>query len=354
MVKRMMLAATAAVLLATTAWATAPADLPDPRASAQSWVLDQAGLIDDATEAAINARVDSLEARCGAQLAVATVDTTDALTPRDFATELFRLWGVGQRSADNGVLVLVVARPHRIEVETGYGAEGALPDGKVGGILDDVVIPRFKEDDYGGGVLAGVEAFAAALEREPVRAAGRKRGTPIEQVLGWVAGGLAAVFAIPFGVIRLMRRRKCPQCRKQMRWVRPQDELPFLSELEVLEEHINSVDHRVWFCDACQLAHIEHAKRIFSGHRDCPQCKRRTLSPKYRTLVMATTSHEGKREVTLTCANGACRYTEVKTETVPRVTASSSGSSSSGGSSRSSGSSFGGGRSGGGGAGRSW
>lgn len=74
--------------------------------------------------------------------------------------------GVGKAEADNGVLWLHSVGDRRIEIETGYGVEGILPDARVGRIIDQLVIPEFREDDFDAGTLAGVEALVAILSGE--------------------------------------------------------------------------------------------------------------------------------------------------------------------------------------------
>lgn len=339
--------------LAPLAHATTPEAVENPRTVRGSWVADMAGVLSDETEASINVIADSLKALNGAEIAVATVDNTGEQTPKQFATALFKLWGVGQAQRDNGVLVLIVESPHRVEVETGYGAEGVLPDGRVGRILDQYVIPRFKSGDYDGGTLAGVQTMAEIL------AGDEGADVPASKpMLPWTlgGGGLVAAVIAWFTQARL-RRRKCATCHRAMRLLTPTQETAFLSGDEQLEEQLRSVNHRVWRCDTCQLSHIEHMNRWFSAYAACPKCSRRTLATTSHILVDATYDRSGSREVTRNCRRPGCGFTDTHRETIPRMersTSSGGGSGGSGGSSSSSGGSFGGGSSGGGGAGRGW
>ena len=344
--------------VAVAARATEPGDIPNPLQARNSFVADQAHLLDEASIAEIDARVHALETATGAQIAVVTLDTLSGYEPKPFATALFAEWGIGARGKDDGVLVLVTLVPRRIEVETGYGAEGVLPDGRVGRILDDEVMPHLRAGEYGPALVAGVNALADALERTPVEgeASGggdaRRSSFPIG---AWLVGIASSIASLVGGLRWWGRRRFCPQCKKRMRWIPDKIELPFLSEDEAFEEKLESVDHRVWRCDACNVTHVEHANRFFSRYGTCPTCERRTLGTRSVTLVAATTHSTGKRQVTRECARKVCGYKKVTTEIIPEITESSSSSSgSSFGSSSSGGSSFGGGSSGGGGAGRSW
>ena len=103
-------------------------------------------------------------------------DTASEASPKDFATALFNHWGIGKAEADNGVLWLHSVGDRRVEIETGYGVEGILPDARVGRIIDDVVIPDFRRDDFDGGTLAGVEALIAVLSGEEFQVPGNRPG----------------------------------------------------------------------------------------------------------------------------------------------------------------------------------
>ena len=128
-----------------------------------------------------------------------------------------------------------------------------------------------------------------------------------------------------------------------------QDDREITNE-ELLEEKIGSMDYDVWVCGQCPERIIVPHRKWFSSYRECPKCKRRTLKVTTKTTVRATYSSTGTAIETRRCKN--CDHSATKTIILPMLTRSSSGSS--GGSSGGGGSSFGGGSSGGGGAGRSY
>ena len=108
----------------------APA-VPNPR-PAGGWVSDVADVIDAESERALNARAQALHEATDAELVVVTLDSVAPETPRAFATELFDTWGVGDRDANNGMLVLLVMDERRVEMEIGYGLEPVLPESWLG------------------------------------------------------------------------------------------------------------------------------------------------------------------------------------------------------------------------------
>ncbi|NLA59360.1 MAG: TPM domain-containing protein [Firmicutes bacterium] len=137
------------------------AALPKP----VGFVNDFAQLIDQRTRMELNDIAERLRDKQGIEIAVVTVATTQPETPKQYATKLFNEWGIGGPE-DSGLLILLALEDREIQVEVGYGLEGVLPDGNVGAILDDAVIPYFVEGDYSKGLLEGTKAFAQALSGE--------------------------------------------------------------------------------------------------------------------------------------------------------------------------------------------
>jgi uncharacterized protein len=374
-----------------------PDQVINPKEARGEWVSDMAGVIDDEMERRLNVLIDQFEQRTTAEIAVVTIQRADEYTPKEFATELFNRWGVGKKGEDNGVLVLLVVEARRIEVETGYGVEGVLPDGKVGEILDRYAVSRFKQGDFGGGLFAGVKAMTEVIageetappqtapqkppfsERSPAPPVYVDAATRVFQPVIWVFG-LGGVALAMMGYIgwRRSRIRYCPCCRRRMRRLDEKQDDAYLSASQKLEETLGSVDYHVWRCDECQTRRIERAVRWFTPYETCPQCGHRTVYLQSYTLREPTYERDGEEEIAKTCRFAGCAYRHRERRRIPRrprpasFSSDSSSASSvafprrsswgggifpSGGGRISiprSGGSFGGGGSGGGGAGRSW
>ena len=139
-------------------------DVPNPQELHGTWVSDMANILSEDTERQLNQMISALEAENGAEIAVVTVANTNSQpTPKAFATRLLNYWGVGKAELDNGVLFLNSVGDRRVEIDTGYGIEEILPDAKVGAILDQEILPKFRNNDFDAGTLAGVEAIITAL-----------------------------------------------------------------------------------------------------------------------------------------------------------------------------------------------
>jgi uncharacterized protein len=346
-----------ALLLAASAHGAEPLNsIPNPRVKNGTWVTDTSGTLDPKTVALLNERAAAFERDTTSEIAIVVIRSLDGGAIEEAAVKLFQMWGIGKKDRDNGLLFLWSVGDRRVRVEVGYGLEGALPDGKVGAILDQYVIPRFRANEFDQGVLDGITALIAAAGNEPLALRSPStesyeevsEGWPVwAQVLGLSPLGIASV--VGFRKWRRRRPRRCPQCQTRMTRLDETADDDHLSKGEIAEETLGSVDYDVWRCPACAHHFTLRYPKWLSQYDSCPQCHHRTRHSTTETITSATTSSEGTARVTETC--GFCTYKNEFTKTLPRISESSS--SSSGGSS-SGGSSFGGGSSGGGGASRSY
>lgn len=141
--------------------------IPNPRQVNGAWVSDHANILSAETEAQLNKLLWQLKTNTGAEFAVVTVqNTSSASSPKEFATELFNYWGIGEKGKDNGLLWLHSVGDRRLEVETGYGLESILPDFRIGNIIRNEIIPKFKANDFNGGTLTGVQSLTNIINRE--------------------------------------------------------------------------------------------------------------------------------------------------------------------------------------------
>ena len=335
----------------------------NPRVNGGGWVSDPARHLRPETMAAINTAIATLERETTAEIAVVVIDSLDGLEPQAAAFLLHRRWGVGKKARDNGLVLLWSPKLRKTHISVGYGLEGVLTDASAGRIQDQQIIPRFRANDFDGGMIAGVQALATAARRETYSGPERARATSPEvrsvaQSKGGLAagilGGLAVIIA---AIIALLRRpKRCPKGHGPMRRLSETQDDAFLEKEAVLEEQLGSMDYDVWVCGTCDECLVVPRRKWFTQYEDCPECNRRTVAKKSKQLSAPTYSSTGEREVTRTCKN--CGWTKTTRETIPKlVRSSSSGGSSSGfsgGGGGGGGGSFGGGSSGGGGAGRSY
>ena len=131
-------------------------------------IADLANVIDAATEADLDRRLDELEQKTTAEIAVVTVTSLEGMPVEDYAVRLFKEWGIGQAKSDNGVLVVVAPNEREMRIEVGYGLESVMPDGLAGEIIRDQFIPRFRDNDYNGGIRDGVARVIDIVEKRQV------------------------------------------------------------------------------------------------------------------------------------------------------------------------------------------
>jgi uncharacterized protein len=126
-------------------------------------VVDDAGILDEETRAALTQKLAAFEARTTDQLVVVTLKSLQGTSIEDFGVELGRHWQIGQRDKNNGVLLLVAPNERRVRIEVGYGLEGALTDAVSRLIIENGITPRFRAGDFAGGITRGVDDIVSVL-----------------------------------------------------------------------------------------------------------------------------------------------------------------------------------------------
>jgi uncharacterized protein len=126
-------------------------------------VVDRANIISAETRSAIEQKLAALEAKSGIQLVVATVTSLEGQEIEPYANQLFRNWQLGEKTKNNGVLLLVAPNERRVRIEVGYGLEGTLTDALSKVIITNAITPRFKAGDFSGGIARGVDDVITVL-----------------------------------------------------------------------------------------------------------------------------------------------------------------------------------------------
>jgi uncharacterized protein len=138
------------------------AAIPEP----VGFVNDHAGKLDEPTRARLEAFLDQLKRKTGAEFAVLIMPSTAPWDPSEYKVQVFQRWGLGRKGVDDGLLMLVAIEEREVRFETGYGLEGTLPDGLQSRIFRNEMAPHFRAGDWAGGVTAGVLACATRIAAE--------------------------------------------------------------------------------------------------------------------------------------------------------------------------------------------
>ena len=164
-------------------------------------VVDQADMLDAATESRLTETLAAFERKSSDQIVVATIESLDGEPIEDFANRQFRAWRLGQAGENNGVLLLVAKNDRKMRIEVGYGLEGTLTDLLSSLIINDTMVPFFRAGDFNGGVSAAVNDIITVLEGNAAELEARKKRNddvgPGEE-LPWEVILFIAIWAILF------------------------------------------------------------------------------------------------------------------------------------------------------------
>ncbi|MGX9135806.1 TPM domain-containing protein [Rummeliibacillus sp. JY-2-4R] len=131
---------------------TEAAALPEPKFDKTPYVQDLAGKLTTETENELNSYSEKLAKATGSEVVILTTDKLYGYTAPEFGTKIIRKWGIGNKEKNNGVLIFASfgeSEGNRdVYISVGQGLEGALPDGKIGRIIDEKMIPHLQDDDY--------------------------------------------------------------------------------------------------------------------------------------------------------------------------------------------------------------
>lgn len=140
------------------------ADIPKP--VGHIYVQDFANLLNaEQKEELVNYGMQ-LDDATGAQLVVMTINSLDGEAIEDYSVKVFREYGIGQKEKNNGVLFLVAPNDGALWISTGYGLEGALPDGKIGRIRDQYAFPYMREGKLDLGIMNTYKALFNEIAKE--------------------------------------------------------------------------------------------------------------------------------------------------------------------------------------------
>ena len=134
--------------------------------TADFYVNDAAGLLSPETKQYIIDVNKKLKKASGTQVVVVTVPDMGGAALEDYATTLFRKYGIGDKQKNNGLLLLLALKERKFRIEVGYGLEGVLNDAKTGRIQDEYMIPHFKNGEWDVGIRNGFNALVQEIQKE--------------------------------------------------------------------------------------------------------------------------------------------------------------------------------------------
>lgn len=145
-------------------------------------VTDLTGTLSAQQTQALDQKLRALDAAKGARIAILVLPTTQPETIEEYSVRAAESRKLGREKVDDGVLLVVAKNDRAVRIEVGYGLEGALPDVIASRIVNQVILPRFRENDYYGGIDAAVDRIVATIQGEalpapPAQSRGSERGS---------------------------------------------------------------------------------------------------------------------------------------------------------------------------------
>ncbi len=193
-----MIRAAVLVFFALTTWA----QLAVPPLTAR--VTDQTGTLTREQQAGLERMLQEFEARKGTQIAVLMVASTKPEPIEQYALRVGEQWKIGRKKVDDGAILVVAKDDRALRIEIGYGLEGVLNDATASRIIREVIVPRFREGDFYGGINAGLDRMMRLIDGEPLPAP-QKSASPAAEG-GWMQllPMLLIVALIGGGILRAM------------------------------------------------------------------------------------------------------------------------------------------------------
>lgn len=187
-------------------------------------VVDSANILPADARTGLEQKLKAHEDKTSDQIVVATVRSLEGYDIADYANRLFRQWKLGQAKTNNGVLVLIAPNERKIRIEVGYGLEGSLTDAVSRVIIAGAIAPKFKQNDFAGGVNAGVDAVIGTLTgddewQQRAKMRNVDEGEPLWPLILFVCIVILVFFILPNFFQRAQGRSGNLHRRRNGNWV---------------------------------------------------------------------------------------------------------------------------------------
>ncbi|RQR42474.1 YgcG family protein [Burkholderia sp. Bp9142] len=176
--------------------ASAHADVSVPPLTLR--VTDETGILTSDQKAGLEQTLKEFEAKKGTQISVLVVPTTEPETIEQYSMRVVEQWKLGRKNVDDGALLIIAKNDRTLRIEVGYGLEGVLTDATSNRIINEAIVPRFRNGDFYGGITAGLESMMRVTSGEQLPPPRRQHGAsdgagrllPVLFLLTVMAGGV--------------------------------------------------------------------------------------------------------------------------------------------------------------------
>ncbi len=184
------------VLLLIQPWLLKAGDIPEKPEPAR-FVNDFAGILGAQEQQALEAKLKGYSDSTSTQIAVVIVTSLNGYDVADFSYRLAESWGIGQKGKNNGLLILIAPNERKMRIEVGYGLEAVVPDAKAKWIIDEIMKPNFKANNYYAGIDGAIDALinkaSGEYKRDGTETDYRKKGS---SGMSWVVVIVIIIFII--------------------------------------------------------------------------------------------------------------------------------------------------------------
>ena len=176
------------------AWAQQAAVIP----AFASPVVDTTGTLDPQARQQLEQQAVALQQRKGSQLQVLMVPSTAPETIEEYAVRAFEQFKLGRKDVDDGLLLVVAKDDRKVRIEVGYGLEGAIPDITAGRVIQEYLVPKFRQNDYAGGITDATAQLVKLIDGEPLPEPVASHSTGTDSGGDWLFALLAAFIVAQF------------------------------------------------------------------------------------------------------------------------------------------------------------
>lgn len=160
-------------------------------------VTDETGTLTAEQKNALEQMLQAFEQRKGTQIAVLIVPTTQPEAIEQYSLRVVQAWKLGRKAVDDGALLIVAKDDRALRIEVGYGLEGALNDAVSSRIIREIIVPRFQQGDFYGGIAAGVDRMIRVADGEALPPPGTSAGKGAAGI--WRLAPLLLMLSVVFG-----------------------------------------------------------------------------------------------------------------------------------------------------------
>ena len=161
-------------------------------------VVDTTGTLDAASKQQLEQQALALQQRKGSQLQVLVIPSTAPETIEQYAVRAVESFKLGRKGVDDGLLLIVAKDDRKVRIEVGYGLEGAIPDITAGRVIQEYMVPKFRQGDYAGGIVDATAQLVKLVDGEPLPEPVADNPTGPDRGGDWLFALVAAFFVASF------------------------------------------------------------------------------------------------------------------------------------------------------------